>query len=208
MEIERRWAKTGNLKDPEKIAAKQNGLRGGLTDSAPIFCIGLRLSGLAVSLSTANLDTATRAMLQTAGIAVLTFTTEREMLQGFCAAVLATFPTTTRLITHNGAHFDIPKLRFRIAFHDLSNPDALWTYKHTDTMLKFRDFSVSDKQFYKLSELTDKFGIPFAKAIEGDVIGEMIESNNPEQHAAILLYNIIDCLATERVAQKMMRGRL
>jgi len=211
MEVEKRWAKTGNLKDPAKIEAKQNGLKGGLTDSAPIFCIGLRVPGLSLSLSTANLNDSARSILQSAGIAASTFANEIAMLQGFCA-IMATLPATTRLttrlITHNGTHFDIPKLRFRMSFYNLQAPDTLWTWKHTDTMLKFREFSVSDKQFYKLSELTEKFEIPFCKEINGDEIGGMIESNEPEQHLKIILYNTLDCIATECVARKMMGYKL
>jgi len=206
-EQERKRAKIGRLKDPEKIAKKRAEVKMGCTDSAPIFCIGLKTPDKFISLSTANLGNCEREQLTASGVLAVTLTNEKDLLTVF-AGVMSGLPNETRLVTFNGKNFDVRKLRHRMAMYGIQQPDALWIWKHTDAMLKAMDFLQVDTPFNSLEYVAESFKVPFRKGIDGGDIGKMIATDDPQQHTAILLYNMVDCLVTEQIARMMLGGRL
>ena len=204
LEVEKKYMKNGNLKDPAKIAAKQETIRGGLTDSAPIFCIGTKTPDRLAVFSWGVLSQADDAMLRSQGILPVTARNEVEMLTVF-ALFLAALPENTRLITSNGEHFDLPKLRFRYAKYDLPIPAQLFALKHSDLMKVFGFFSVSSVPFFSVEEMAAKLGIPFHKVLSGAQVPEYVRDG---KHADVILYNAIDCITEEQIARRLLKGKI
>lgn len=204
LEVEKRYMKNGNLKDPAKIAAKQETIRGGLTDSAPIFCIGTKTPDRLAVFSWGTLSRDDERMLMSQNILGVTTRNEVEMLNVF-ALFLASLPEQTRLITSNGEHFDLPKLRFRYAKYDLPIPAQLFALKHTDLMKTFGFFSVSTVPFFSVEEMAAKLGIPFHKVLSGAQVPEFVRDG---KHADVILYNAIDCITEEQIARRLLKGKI
>ena len=202
--IEKRYMKNGRLKDPEKIREKQEAIRGGLTDSAPIFCIGTKTPEKLAVFSWGKLSRDDETLLMSQGILGVTARNEVEMLLMF-AAYLQSLPEQTRLITSNGEHFDIPKLKFRYAKHDLPIPTQLFQNKHSDLMRVFSFFSVSGVPFFSVEEMAAKLGIPFYKVLSGAQVPEFVRDG---KHADVILYNALDCVTEELIAKRLLRGKI
>lgn len=202
--IEKRYMKNGNLKDPEKIRAKQDAIRGGLTDSAPIFCIGTKTPDKLAVFSWGKLTREDENLLMSQGICGVTAVNELDMLLMF-AAYLATLPENTRLITSNGEHFDLPKLRFRYAKYNLPIPQQLFRWKHSDLMRVFGLFSVSDVPFFSVEEMASKLGIQFHKVLSGAQVPEFVRDG---KHAEVILYNALDCVVEEQIAKRLLKGKI
>ena len=204
LEVEKKYMKNGNLKDPAKIAAKQDAIRGGLTDSAPIFCIGTKTPDRLAVFSWGKLSRDDETLLMSQGILVVSAVNELDMLLMF-AAYLETLPENTRLITSNGEHFDLPKLRFRYAKYDLPIPQQLFKNKHSDLMRVFSLFSVSDVPFFSVEEMASKLGIQFHKVLSGAQVPEFVRDG---KHADVILYNAIDCITEEQIARRLLKGKI
>ena len=204
LEIEKKYIRAGNTKDPEKIKQKQEAIRGGLTDSAPIFCIGTKTPEKLMIFSCARLSQDDETLLMSQGILGVNAVNELDMLLMF-GAYLASLPENTRLITSNGEHFDLPKLRFRYARYGLDIPRQLFTLKHSDLMRVFGLFSVSDVPFFSVEEMASKLHIPFHKSIAGAQVPIFIREG---KHADILLYNALDCVVEEQIALRLLKGKL
>lgn len=204
LEMEKRFMKNGNLKDPEKIRAKQDAIRGGLTDSAPIFCIGTKTPERLAVFSWGNVSREEETLLMGQGVLGVSAVNEIDMLLMF-ATYLGTLPENTRLITSNGEHFDMPKLRFRYAKYALDIPPQLFYYQHTDLMLEFRRFSVSDSPFYSVEEMASKLGIHFYKVLSGAQVPEFVREG---KHCEVILYNALDCVVEEQIAQRLLKGKI
>ena len=202
--IEKRYMKNGNLKDPEKIRAKQDAIRGGLTDSAPIFCIGTKTPDRLAVFSWGKLSRDDETLLMSQGILGVSAVNELDMLLMF-AAYLETLPENTRLITSNGEHFDLPKLRFRYAKYDLPIPRPLFQWKHSDLMRVFSLFSVSDVPFFSVEEMASKLGIPFYKVLSGAQVPEFVREG---KHCEVILYNALDCVVEEQIAKRLLKGKI
>ena len=204
LEMEKRFMKNGNLKDPEKIRAKQDAIRGGLTDSAPIFCIGTKTPDKLAVFSWGKLSRDEEALLLSQGILGVSAVNEIDMLLLF-AAYLESLPEHTRLITANGEHFDLPKLRFRYAKYALPIPAQLFTLKHSDLMKVFGYFSVSNVPFFSVEEMASKLGIPFHKVLSGAQVPEYVSDG---KHCDVILYNAIDCITEEQIAKRLLKGKI
>ena len=204
LEMEKRFMKNGNLKDPEKIRAKQDAIRGGLTDSAPIFCIGIKTPDKLAVFSWGKLSREEEALLMSQGILGITAVNEIDMMLMF-AAYLNSLPENTRFITWNGEHFDLPKLRMKYAKYDVENPKHLFYYQHTDLMLEFKKFSVADVFYPGLEYAAEKLGVPFHKALTGAQVPEFVRDG---RHCEVILYNALDCLVEEQIARKLLRGKI
>lgn len=204
LEVEKKYMKNGNMKDPAKIAAKQETIRGGLTDSAPIFCIGTKTPDRLAVFSWGSLSREDERMLMSQGILGVTTRNEIEMLTVF-SLFLASLPEQTRLITSNGEHFDLPKLRFRYAKYDLPIPAQLFALKHSDLMKVFGYFSVSSVPFFSVEEMAAKLGIPFHKVLSGAQVPEFVREG---KHADVILYNALDCVVEEQIAKRLLKGKI
>lgn len=204
LEIEKKYMKNGNTKDPAKIAAKQETIRGGLTDSAPIFCIGTKTPDKLAVFSWGKLSRDEETLLMSQGVLGVSAVNEIDMLLLF-AAYLESLPEHTRLITANGEHFDLPKLRFRYAKHDLPIPTQLFRLKHSDLMKVFSYFSVSSVPFFSVEEMASKLGIPFHKVLSGAQVPEYVRDG---KHADVILYNALDCLVEESIAKRLLKGKI
>lgn len=202
--IEKRYVRNGNTKDPAKIAAKQEAIRGGLTDSAPIFCIGTKTLDKLAVFSWGKVSREEETLLMGQGILGVTAVNEIDMLLMF-AAYLDSLPENTRLITSNGEHFDLPKLRFRYAKYDLPIPSRLFALKHSDLMRVFALFSVSDVPFFSVEEMASKLGVPFHKVLSGAQVPEFVRDG---KHFEVILYNALDCIVEEQIAKRLLKGKI
>jgi len=138
------------------------------------------------------------------GILGVSAVNEIDILLMF-AAYLQSLPENTRLITSNGEHFDLPKLRFRYAKYDLPIPQQLFRNKHSDLMRVFGLFSVSDVPFFSVEEMASKLGIPFHKAITGAQVPEFVRDG---RHCEVILYNALDCVVEEQIAKRLLKGKI
>lgn len=202
--MEKRYVRNGNTKDPAKIAAKQEAIRGGLTDSAPIFCIGTKTPDKLAVFSWGKVSREEETLLMSQGVLGVSAVNEIDMLLMF-AAYLDSLPENTRLITSNGEHFDMPKLRFRYAKYDLPIPARLFTLKHSDLMRVFSLFSVSDVPFFSVEEMASKLGIPFHKVLSGAQVPEFVRDG---RHCEVILYNALDVLVEEQIARRLLKGKI
>lgn len=205
--MEQRYIKTGNTKDPEKIRAKQEAMKAGLTDSAPIFCIGVKTPQMLAVFSWGRLNKEEEALLMSQGILGVSAVNEIDMLLAF-GMFLNTLPENVRLITSNGEKFDLPHLRFRYARHDLCVPDQL-DWHHTDLMVKFCKFSTrrfnGEAPFFSVEEMAEKLQIPFKKTIKGAQVPEFVRDG---RHCEVILYNALDVLVEEQIARRLLKGKI
>ena len=205
--MEQRYIKLGNTKDPEKIRAKQEAMKAGLTDSAPIFCIGIKTPQMLAVFSWGKLSQEEETLLLSQGILGVSVKDEIDMLLTF-SVFLNALPENTRIITSNGDKFDLPHLRFRYARFDLSVPEQI-DWHHTDLMLKFCKFSTrkfnGEAPFFSVEEMAEKLRIPFHKSIKGAQVPEFIRDG---RHFEVILYNALDVIVEEQIAKRLLKGKI
>ena len=211
LELEKSLLKpAANIKDPEKKAANLQAKidaieeKGALLDSAIIACIGIRSPEYTCNFSTFKID-AEAADLLNAGIMCDYSKTEKEMLEKFSAFMNTVCEQDTVLVTSNGYNFDLPKLRFRNAWHDLRLPEALTKNQPAkDIMVQYtKYYSMSKVPFVSVGEMAQRLGIcDSGKLMKGNQFGKLIKERN---FTTAILYNVIDLILTERIFWKICR---
>lgn len=205
IEIERRFAATGNCKKAETIAAKQNGVKLATTESAPIWCVGLFSTGGFLNLSQAVLSEADRLYLSALGIQAYTYPNEAALLAAY-ASVLATLPTETALIA--AGCFDLHKSRFRFARQRPPVPAPLWFLPHTDLMMEWQKFTTSpkpkDAAFISVEEMSLKLGLGYDNVMTGEEVPGAIAEG---RYVDVILKNYKDCQQEWGIARCLLSGR-
>lgn len=206
MEIEKQFAKIGNLKDPVKIQKKRDSLKPGVLDLSPLFCIGAKSPLETIIFSWASLTPEEQTLFALLNIRLVLAKDEKNLMLKF-GGWLMSVSIDTQLISSSGrkSAFDLKKIRMAFIRHNLPVPEQLFRCKHFDLASKFDDFSVQNTGFYKVEEICFKLGIPFRKTIPGDMIGKLIAQGH---HAIVLLYNNNDLFVEELIALRLLKGVL
>ena len=203
------WKPPANVKDPEKIEARRIEARakiaekGALLDAAPVLCVAIKTDTSAIVFN----GMGDPGPLEIPGWGVLSFDTERAMLEAL-SLYMGTFtgPETT-LVGHNIQSFDAPKLRSAFVRHRLPLPQCLKPIEPYqpmwDTMRKFRFYSAehSDALFVSLDTIATAFGIPRAKDVVSGA--EVPKMHQEGRYAEILAYNAIDVEVTTEIYKAM-----
>lgn len=205
IEIERRFAATGNCKKAETIAAKQNGVKLATTESAPIWCVGILSTGGFLNLSQAVLSDADRLYLSAWGIQAYTYTDEAALLTAY-ASVLRSLPPEATLIA--AGCFDLHKSRFRFSRNRQSVPAPLWTLYHTDLMVEWQKFSTHPAPpsgaFISVEEMSLKLGLGYENIMSGADVPAAIEAG---RYVEVILKNYKDCQQEWGIARCLLSGR-
>jgi len=210
LELEKKLLKpAANIKDPAKKAAnlaakvEQVEAKGALLDSAIISCIGIRSPEYTVNFSTFETPAKEVAGLAEAGIICKSDRTEKGMMESFNLFLESCCSPDTVLVTANGYGFDLPKLRFRNAWHDLQLPKALTKKQPAqDIMLQYTQyFSMSKVPFVSIGEIAQRLGIcDTGKLMAGSQFGKLVKE---KRYTTAILYNILDLILTERIYWKI-----
>jgi hypothetical protein len=197
-EIERRFAPTGNMRDPEKIRDKQNGLKMAITDSAPIWAVGMKSENAFISLSQANLTAEEQNFLRLSGWQLYLANSETSLLLLY-AMILDSLPDSTHFVA--AGKLDQRKSRFRFARHNLPKPQKLFDCPYIDLMRKWQEFTTrDDKPYVKVEEMALKLGIPYENNMDGAAIPGAIQAGN---HFDVLLKNYNDCVIEEKIFYRL-----
>ncbi|MCP3663983.1 MAG: hypothetical protein GY696_16080 [Gammaproteobacteria bacterium] len=205
LEMEKSLLKpASNIKDPKKIEAnlakKIKGAeeKAALLDSAPITCVGGKTPyGIFVVTS---FKYGFDDELFSAGIDSCQEDNELKLLKSLAEFVDSQlYDEETVLVTFNGYHFDIPKLRLAYARNNLEVPDLFCPGRpHVDTMIRYcKYFTVNNVIMCSIGEVVQKLGITESgKLVSGKLFPELVKEGRGLE---AVLYNVIDCLMTEQI---------
>lgn len=202
-----RWRPPANVKDPEKVAARQREAatriadRSALLDAAPIACIAVHTDTVAAlfnGVAAVDPDPGLPYPLLNAG-------DERALLLHFRDWVdVATGPATV-IVGHNVLAFDLPKLRARYLAHRLHLPLCLQPRPGDeqpviDTMRLFLRYFTPERHgepMASLDEVVGRLALPQYKSLcDGALVPGLIAAG---RIADVLAYCALDVAATRAV---------
>ena len=136
--------------------------------------------------------------------------TERELIESFAQTIERLTP---RMVTFNGASFDLPVLRYRAMIHGISAPgldDRSYFHRYTDDNVDLCDVlsSFSHGGKAKLDELSRIMGLPGKPdGIDGSRVEEVFNAGRIQEIAD---YCQSDVLNTYRLwlRLELFRGRI
>lgn len=216
LEMETRFLKAaGNIKDANKKAAnlakKQQAMeeKGGVSNSAPVACIGTLFDGLPLFFSAfpSRFTDDEKAVLAGMGITLFEADSEVAIMMQFAGVINALCDENTRLVTHNGKDFDMPKIRLAFARNNISPiPRVLLHNFVSDTMIHFyASFSCKHEgngktPFISLEEVCAQVRVPFTKGMEAAEVPAAIVRG---ERLKVALYCMADVMATNSADLRM-----
>lgn len=187
----------------EKIAEKENTFleKAALKDSARIISIACCMGNERHICHVTPLAHAEKEELADLHIIEHQCADEKELLQQFMG-ILDDWSPIKHLVSFNGFHFDLPKVRLRSGFYQVKKAECF----SRGTMTKQIDLCYEFQQYYttgtksKLGFVADMFGLDSSKIGDGAEVAELFETG---EYVTLLAYNMYDAVILQDIYARM-----